>query len=50
MHTGFWWEDHLEDVNIGGVGDNIKMGIQEVGWGTMDWIDLAEGIDSGRGL
>ena len=22
--------------------DNIKMDIQEVGWGDMDWIDLAE--------
>jgi hypothetical protein len=22
--------------------DNIKMDIQEVGWGGMDWIDLAE--------
>jgi len=20
--------------------DNIKMGLQEVGWGGMDWIDL----------
>ena len=22
--------------------DNIKMDLQEVGWGDMDWIDLAE--------
>jgi hypothetical protein len=22
--------------------DNIKMDIQEVGWGDMDWIDLAQ--------
>ena len=22
--------------------DNIKMDLQEVGWGSMDWIDLAE--------
>ena len=22
--------------------DNIKMGLQEVGWRGMDWIDLAE--------
>ena len=26
--------------------DNIKIYIQEVGWGGMDWIDLAQ--DSGR--
>jgi hypothetical protein len=23
--------------------DNIKMYLQEVGWGGMDWIDLAQG-------
>jgi hypothetical protein len=26
--------------------DNIKMDLQEVGWGGMDWIDLAKGRDS----
>ena len=26
--------------------DNIKMDLQEIGWGGMDWIDLAEGRDS----
>jgi hypothetical protein len=26
--------------------DNIKMGLQEVGWGGVGWIDLAE--DRGR--
>jgi hypothetical protein len=26
--------------------DNIKMVLQEVGWGGMDWIDVAEGRDS----
>jgi hypothetical protein len=25
--------------------DNIKMDLQEVGWGEMDWIDLAEDTD-----
>jgi hypothetical protein len=26
--------------------DNIKMDLQEVGWGEMDWIDLAKDRDS----
>jgi hypothetical protein len=25
--------------------DNIKMDLQEVGWGGMDWIDLTEDRD-----
>ena len=25
--------------------DNIKMGIQEMGWGNMDWIDMAQERD-----
>jgi hypothetical protein len=29
-------------------GDNIKMGLQEVGCGGIDWIDLGQGRDSGR--
>jgi hypothetical protein len=30
--------------------DNIKMGLREIGWGGMDWIDLAEGRDQWRAL
>ena len=30
--------------------DTIKMDIQEVGWGVMDWIDLAQDGDSWRAL
>jgi len=26
--------------------DNVKMGLQEMGWGGMGWIDLAEDRDS----
>jgi len=25
--------------------DNIKMDLQEVGWGMMDWLELAQGRD-----
>jgi len=25
--------------------ENIKMNLQEVGWGSMDWIDLAQDSD-----
>jgi hypothetical protein len=25
--------------------DNIKMGLREIGWGGMDWIDLAQDRD-----
>jgi hypothetical protein len=30
--------------------DNIKMDLQEVGWGYMDWIDLAEDRQRWRAL
>ena len=30
--------------------DNIKMGLKEVGWAGMDWIDLAEDRDRWRAL
>ena len=49
MHTRFWWgnlrvRDHLE-----GIGrrweDNINLDLQEVGWGDMDWLDLAQDRD-----
>jgi hypothetical protein len=48
LHTGHWWEDlmernHLEDLGIDG--NNIKIGLQEVGLRSMDWIDLAQDND-----
>jgi hypothetical protein len=30
--------------------DNIKMDLQEVGWGCMDWIDMAQDRDRWRAL
>ena len=32
------------------MGDNIKMGLQEVGCGGMDWFELAEDRDRCRTL
>jgi hypothetical protein len=30
--------------------DNIKMHLREIGWGSMDWIDLAQDRDQWRAL
>jgi hypothetical protein len=30
--------------------DNIKMDLQEVGWGGMDWIDMAQDRDRQRAV
>jgi hypothetical protein len=30
--------------------DNIKMYLREIGWGFMDWIDLAQNRDQWRAL
>jgi hypothetical protein len=37
--TGFWWEK-----------DNIKMDLQEIGCGGMDWIEVAQDRTVGRHL
>jgi len=45
MHTGFcsghlMERNHLEDLGVDGA--NIKINLQEVRWGGMDWTDLAQ--------
>jgi hypothetical protein len=54
VHTGFWCgdlreRDHLEDPGVDGE-NNIKMYLQEVGWGGIDWIDLAQDTVRWRAL
>jgi hypothetical protein len=31
-------------------GDNIRMDLREIGWGGMDWIDLAQDRDQWKAL
>ena len=50
---GSWWgnqreRDHWGDLGVDGL-DNIRMDLQEVGCGYVDWIGLAQvGIGGGR--
>jgi hypothetical protein len=30
--------------------DNIKINLREIGWGSMDWIDLVQSKDQWRAL
>jgi hypothetical protein len=30
--------------------DNIQIGLREIGWGGMDWIDLAQDMDQWRAV
>jgi hypothetical protein len=32
------------------LGGNIKMDLEEIGWGSVDWIGLAQGRDQWRAL
>ena len=54
MDTGFWWVKH-EGMRLLGRPrhrwkGNIKMDSQEVGWRSLDWVDLAQGRDRWRAL
>jgi hypothetical protein len=52
--TGFWWGNLREKSPLGRPRsrweDNIKMDLQEIGCGGMDWIDLAEYTDRWRAI
>jgi hypothetical protein len=47
MHICYWWKDRKRP--LGRVWhswvDNIKMDLGELGWGGMDWIDVAQDRD-----
>jgi hypothetical protein len=48
--TGFWWESLGKETTVGpshGLEDNIKMDLQELGYGSMDRFELAQDRDSG---
>ena len=51
MHARFWW-GYLRETTLGrprrGWEDNIKMDLQEVGSGGMDWMELAQDRDRWR--
>jgi hypothetical protein len=52
MHIGFWWESQkrlLRKARRRWV-DNIKMGLRQIGCGSIDWIDLAHDLDQWRDL
>jgi hypothetical protein len=49
--TGFWWESprkrgHLEDQGV----DGIKMYLEEIGWGGVEWIHLTQDRDRWRAV
>ena len=53
VQTGFWWGGSEGRKPLGRprnrCEDNINMDLREVGWGGMEWIDLAEdGTGCGR--
>jgi hypothetical protein len=54
MHIGYWWEsqkerEHWEDEDVGGW-TILGWILREIGWGDMDWINLAQDRDHWRAL
>jgi hypothetical protein len=54
LRTGFWFgkSEVKRPLEIAGRRweDNIKIDLQEVGWGSMEWIELAQDRDRWRAL
>jgi len=53
VHIGFWWGNLRGKRPLGRPRDrweDIKMDLQEVGCGGMDWIDLAQDRDRWRAV
>jgi hypothetical protein len=54
VHKGFKVVKPEGKIPFGGTScrwkDNIKMGIKEIGWEGVDWIDLAQDKDKWRPL
>jgi hypothetical protein len=53
MHVGYWRESHKERP-LGRPRcrwvDNIRMDLREIGWGGMNWFDLAQDRDQWMAL
>jgi hypothetical protein len=45
----FWWGNQNERGHRRRWEDNIKMDVEQVGWGGRDWIDLAQYKDKKSG-
>jgi hypothetical protein len=52
LYVGYWWESQKERERPLGRPrvDNIKMNLSEIGWGGVDWIDVAQNRDQWRAL
>ena len=54
MHTGIWFGDLMGGGPLGRPrgrwGDNIKTDLQNVGWGCVNWLALAQEKDRQRAL
>jgi hypothetical protein len=54
MHVGYWGGKPEGKRPVGRPRrrwvDNIKMDLREIGWGGLDWIDLAQDRDKCRVL
>jgi hypothetical protein len=51
MHAGLWWESQKERINWEDLdvdGRIMLKWILEMGWGVMDWFDLAHDNDQWR--